>query len=327
MAKVLVVGGAGYVGSQVAKLLHKGGHEVTVLDDLSTGFRSLARYGNFVEGDMQDSALLLSLLKKFQPEAVMHFAAKALVGESVADPAAYYEANVKGTLNLLSALRTLPTLPVFIFSSTCSVYGVTDQPLTELNSIAPMNPYARTKRMIEEVLADYDAAYGLRSVCLRYFNASGADPEGEVGELHEPESHLIPRLLLHVLDPATNPIQIFGEDYPTDDGTCVRDYVHVEDLARAHITAMKRLLAGASSDIINLGTTRGYSVREVVKMVETVTGTRLKISVAARRPGDPPRLVAGSKKARNLLEWVPAHDLESIVRTAWAFTRAQRGPK
>jgi UDP-glucose-4-epimerase GalE len=277
-----------------------------------------------VEGDLRDGALMGSLLSEFQPDAVMHFAARALVGESVADPAMYYEANVAGTLDLLRSIRGMPRLPVFIFSSTCSVYGVTDEPLSELNPIAPMNPYARSKRMIEEVLKDFEAAYGLRSVILRYFNASGADPEGEIGELHEPETHLIPRLLLHVLNPAAYPVQIFGEDYETEDGTCVRDYVHVEDLARAHITAMERLLSGSPTDIINLGTTKGSSVREVISVVEKVTGTKLKISVGPRRAGDPPRLVAGSKKARNLLAWTPAHDLESIVKTAWAFTRARR---
>jgi len=323
MAKVLVVGGAGFVGSQTAKSLVRAGHEVAVLDNLSTGYRSLARFGKFVEGDLRDGALVSPLLSEFKPDAVMHFAARALVGESVADPAAYFEANVSGTLDLLRFIRQMPRLPVFIFSSTCSVYGVTDEPLSELNPIAPMNPYARSKRMIEEVLKDFEAAYALRSVILRYFNASGADPEGEIGELHEPETHLIPRLLLHVLNPAAYPVQIFGEDYETEDGTCVRDYVHVEDLARAHITAMERLLSGSPTDIINLGTTKGSSVREVIRMVEKVTGSKLKISVGPRRAGDPPRLVAGSKKARNLLGWTPAHDLESIVKTAWAFTRSR----
>lgn len=325
MARVLVVGGAGYVGSQTAKQLVRDGHEVTIFDNLSTGFRELARYGNFYEGDIQDGAALDSVLAETRPEAVMHFAAKALVGESVTDPATYYESNVTGTLNLLSVIRTLPSLPVFVFSSTCSVYGATENPLTELDPIAPMNPYARSKRMIEEVLADYSNAYDLRSVCLRYFNASGCDPEGELGELHDPESHLIPRLLLHVLNPSSYPVQIYGEDYPTEDGTCVRDYVHVADLASAHITAMNRLLNGSPSDIFNLGTTRGSSVREVIRMVEKVTGKKLKVAVGPRRPGDPPRLVAGSKKARNILNWNPAHDLESVVRTAWAWTREKRG--
>jgi UDP-glucose-4-epimerase GalE len=324
MAKVLVVGGAGFVGSQVAKSLVRAKHEVVVFDNFSTGFRELARYGRLVEGDIRDPDALRALLGQFQPEAVMHFAAKALVGESVSDPSLYYDTNVRGTWQLLEALRRLPSPPVFIFSSTCSVYGATDSPLSEIDPIAPMNPYARSKRMVEEMLSDYDQAYGLRSVSLRYFNAAGCDPDGEIGELHEPESHLIPRLLMHAIDPKAHPVTIFGDDYPTDDGTCVRDYIHVEDLARAHISAMEKLLAGARTDLFNLGTTKGSSVREVIRVVEKVTGKKLDVPIGPRRPGDPPLLVAGSKKARNILNWVPSHDLESIVRTAWAWAKEKR---
>lgn len=324
MAKVLVVGGAGFVGSQTAKSLVRGKHEVVIFDDLSTGFRELAKYGRLVEGDIRDPAALKKLFEGYQPDAVMHFAAKALVGESVSDPSLYYDSNVRGTWQLLEAMRALPKLPVFIFSSTCSLYGAADSPLSEIDPVAPMNPYARSKRMVEEMLGDYDQAYGLRFVSLRYFNAAGCDPEGEVGELHDPESHLIPRLLLHAMDPKAHPVTIFGDDYPTDDGTCVRDYIHVEDLARAHISAMEKLLGGARSDFFNLGTTKGSSVREVIRMVEKVTGKKLDIPIGPRRPGDPPLLVAGSKKARNILSWVPSHDLESIVRTAWAWAKEKR---
>jgi UDP-glucose-4-epimerase GalE len=327
MAKVLVVGGAGYVGSQTAKSLRKAGHEVVVLDNLSTGFRELAVFGRLVEGDIRDRPFVSGLLEKEKPDAVMHFAAKALVGESVADPLAYYDCNVKGSVELLAALQAQRKKPVLVFSSTCSLYGAADRPLREEDPIAPLNPYARSKRMVEEILADADAAYGLRYVCLRYFNAAGCDPEGEVGELHEPESHLIPRLLLHALDPEGYPVKIFGGDYPTADGTCVRDYVHVEDLAAAHISAMDHLRNGGASDIFNLGTTQGSSVREVVRMVEKVTGAKLDIPVGPRRAGDPPLLVAGSRKAAELLQWAPAHDLESIVRTAWAWAKKRRAAR
>lgn len=324
MAKVLVVGGAGYVGSHVAKTLARAGHQVTILDNLSTGFRELARYGSFVEGDILDRAFLERTLGSVQPDAVIHLAAKSLVGESVENPGLYYSVNVQGTVNLLEAMRALPALPVFVFSSTCALYGFKEEPVSELDAVSPMNPYARTKRVIEEMLSDYGHACGLRAVSLRYFNAAGADGEGELGELHEPETHLIPKLLLHVLDPGAHPVQIFGDDYNTPDGTCVRDYVHVEDLARAHLAAMEGLLRGGASDVFNLGSTHGASVREVIRTVEQVTGKKLHVPVGPRRAGDPPRLVAGSKKARNLLGFVPQHNLESIVRSAWNWTKEKR---
>ncbi len=250
-AKVLVIGGAGYVGSQTAKELVRAGHQVLNFDNLSTGFRSLVKYGGLVEGDIRNEAQVRSVLESFQPDAVFHFAALALVGESVAKPNLYYDNNVTGTLKVLAAMRSLPQVPAFIFSSTCSVYGVTDQPISEIDPIAPMNPYAKSKRMVEEILADEDVAAGLRYTCLRYFNAAGCDPEGELGELHDPETHLLPRLLLHVAQPEKYPFTLYGEDYPTDDGTCIRDYIHVQDLARAHISAINRLLKGGSSDIFN----------------------------------------------------------------------------
>jgi UDP-glucose-4-epimerase GalE len=324
MAKVLVVGGAGYIGSHAAKSLVKAGHTVTVIDNFSTGHRSLARYGALAEGDILDPAFLKETLSSAQPDAVFHFAAKSLVGESVEAPAAYYAANVAGTLNLLEAMRALPSLPAFVFSSTCALYGATDDPVSELAAVAPVSPYARTKRMIEEMLGDYGHAYGLRWVSLRYFNAAGADSDGELGELHEPETHLIPRLLLNALDERQHPVRIFGDDYGTPDGTCIRDYVHVQDIADAHIRAMEYLLRGGGCDVFNLGTTHGASVREVIRAVERVTGKKLDVPVGPRRAGDPPRLVAGSKKARNILSFVPRHDLESMVRSAWNFTKEKR---
>lgn len=324
MAKILVTGGAGYVGSQAVKKLFKAGHQVVVFDNLSTGFRSLVKFSPLIEGDLRDKESIFSAVQKVKPEVVMHFAAKAQVGESVENPGLYYENNVYGSLNLLQSIKDHCPQAKFIFSSTCSLYGVTDEPISEIQPLAPTNPYARSKAMIEEVLADFSTAHDLRYIALRYFNAAGCDPEGEVGELHEPESHLIPRLLLHCLNPAAYPIKIFGNDYPTDDGTCVRDYIHVEDLAEAHRLAMEHLLKGGASDCFNLGTTRGSSVLEVMRVVEKVTGRKLKTTIGPRRPGDPPKLVAGSKKASGILGWRPVHDLESIVRTAWSWTEKNR---
>lgn len=323
MARVLVVGGAGYIGSHVAKALVRSGHEVMSFDNLSTGHRELVKYGAFTLGSILFRDEVTAVLERFQPDAVMHFAARALVGESVQNPALYYETNVMGSFELIDGVRRVVPSAPFIFSSTCSLYGKTDAPLTEIDPVAPMNPYARTKRMVEEMLEDYGRTHGLKYAVLRYFNAAGADSEGELGEWHEPETHLIPRLLSHVLDPVNNPVSIHGKDYPTEDGTCVRDYVHVEDLADAHIRAMEYLFRGGTSDVFNLGTAKGSSVLEVIRMVEKVTGKRLDIAAGPRRDGDPPRLVAGSKKATGVLGWRPRHDLESIVRTAWRW--AERG--
>ncbi|MGZ3695921.1 MAG: UDP-glucose 4-epimerase GalE [Bdellovibrionota bacterium] len=324
MAKVMVIGGAGYVGSQAAKSLVKNGHEVLVFDNLSTGFRSLARFGEFVEGDMLKRPQVEACLQRFQPDAIMHFAARSLVGDSMTNPAIYYESNVRGAFEVLEAMRAQKKVPVFIFSSTCSVYGATEKPITEEQALGPINPYARTKRMIEEMLGDYAQAYAVKFCSLRYFNAAGCDPEGEVGELHDPETHLIPRLLLHTLNPAAYPTQIFGDDYPTPDGTCVRDYIHVEDLADAHIGAMNYLLKGGVNEIVNLGTTTGSSVKQVIAMAEKVTGQKLNLKVVPRRAGDPPFLVAGSSKAQKLFGWKPRHGLESIMRSAWRWTQEKR---
>ena len=322
MAKILVVGGAGYVGSHITKALKN--HQVTILDNLSTGFAKLACYGKLIEGDICDRATVNRVLQAVRPDAVFHFAAKTLVGESVTDPAKYFENNIKGSFELIDGVRNITPQAKFIFSSTCSLYGVTDEPLKESDPLAPANPYARTKRMIEEMLEDYFRAYDLDYVALRYFNAAGADSEGKLGELHDPETHLIPRLLLHVKNPQKTPVQIYGEDYPTLDGTPIRDYIHVEDLAAAHVAAMEYLFSDGEEKIFNLGTGRGYSVLEVLKTVEAVTGKKLDLPIAPRRAGDPPRLVSGSEKARKLLHWEPRRDLKEIVETAWSFTLKNR---
>jgi UDP-glucose-4-epimerase GalE len=324
MARVLVVGGAGFIGSHAAKALSQAGHAVSILDNFSTGFAELARFGEVIEGDLLDAAFLRAAVARARPDAVFHLAAKSLAGESMDEPAAYYSANVVGTLNLLQAMRELPQLPVLVFASTCAVYGISEEPLSELAALAPITPFARSKRMAEDILGDYGRAYGLRWASLRYFNVAGAAADGSLGERHDPEIHLIPRLLRNALDERHHPVKIFGDAHGTPDGTCIRDFVHVEDLAEAHVRAMDHLLRGGASDFFNLGTTHGSSVREVVRMVERVTGKKLHVPVGPARVGDPPRLVAGSKKARNLLGFVPRHDLESIVRSAWNFTKENR---
>lgn len=322
--RVLLTGGAGYIGSHTAKLFSAKGYDLLCVDNYSTGFESLAKYGKHLRGDLLDLPFLERTVKDFRPEGVVHFAAKALVGESVERPLDYYQTNVGGTQNLLRALDQLPQLPVFVFSSTCSVYGITDQSLSEDFPTAPMNPYAKTKFFMEEMLRDYCHSRKGSAVSLRYFNASGADSGGELGELHDPETHLIPKLLLNLIDPVKYPVTIFGTDYPTTDGTCVRDYIHVEDLAHAHLSALKFAQGRKGVEIFNLGTGQGHSVKEVIAKVEEVTGKKVKVSMGQRREGDPPRLVARAEKAEKLLSWKPIHNLDSIVRTAWEFTRKRR---
>lgn len=322
--KVLVVGGAGYVGSHAAKALSKAGHQVTIFDDLSTGHRELAKYGKLVEGSILDGDAVAKVLQETKPDCVMHFAAKALVGESMQDPALYYRVNVLGSVNLFEGVRQIVPKAAVVFSSTCTLYGVASGRLSEELPLAPVNPYGVTKKLIEDLLRDYGHAYGLRSICLRYFNAAGADSAGELGELHDPETHLIPRLLLAARGGFSEEVKIFGDDYPTKDGTCVRDYIHVEDLADAHMRAMDHLLRGGKSDVFNLGTTHGASVLEVLRMVEKVTKKKLDIKTAPRRAGDPPELVANSNKAKKELGWVAKHDLESVVTTAWNFLKGRK---
>lgn len=325
MAKVLVVGGAGYIGSQTAKHLQQHQHEIFVFDNFSTGFRDLVKFGELIEGDICEPDSINSAVAKVQPDVVMHFAANALVGESVANPAKYYRNNVVGTLNLLNAICEHRSRAAIIFSSTCAVYGEPQGPLHEEHPLAPVNPYGESKRVMEEAFRYYGEAYGMRTICLRYFNAAGADREGQIGELHDPETHLIPRLLLKLAGklPSKDQLMIWGDDYDTPDGTCIRDYVHVEDIAKAHRLAMEKLLNGGSSAIYNLGTGRGYSVREIIAEVEKITGGSLDLPIGPRRPGDPAKLVASYERAKSDLGWEPEIDLKTIVETAWAWTQSQ----
>ncbi len=321
MANFLVVGGAGYIGSHVVKALGKKGYDVVVLDNLSEGHRNSVSNCEFIQGDLGDTPLLKDLFSSKNIDCVMHFAAFCYVGESVVDPRKYYRNNVVNALNLLEAMVE-HNAPPFIFSSSCATYGVPLTPsIDETHSQHPVNPYGRTKYMIEQVLHDFGIAYGLRSISLRYFNASGADESGNIGEYHRPETHLIP-LLLQVALGQREDIEIFGTDWDTPDGTCIRDYVHVTDLANAHVLAAERLLDGAPSAAYNLGCEAGYSVKELVEIARKVTGHSIPVREVGRRAGDPERLVASSEKIRKELGWSPRYDdPEKIVATAWEWHR------
>ena len=318
---ILVTGGAGYIGSHAARALRRSGYEVVVYDNLSTGFRRLAQGFELVEGDIADDAKLRPVLARV--DAVMHFAAHAYVGESVADPRKYFRNNVLAALSLLNCALDAG-IRRFVFSSTCAVYGLPEQiPITEPEKREPVNPYGATKLCFENALEAYDRAYGLRSVRLRYFNAAGADESGETGELHDPETHLIP-LALAAATGKGRELQIFGSDYPTPDGTCVRDYIHVNDLADAHVRALQYLErsageTGAESPAINLGTGRGNSVLEVIQAAENATGRPVRRTMGPRRPGDPPVLVADPSKAQKMLGWTAQRTLADIVSSAWAW--------
>ncbi|MHB9021681.1 MAG: UDP-glucose 4-epimerase GalE [Halothiobacillus sp.] len=319
MLKILVVGGAGYIGSHMVKFLARAGHHVVVLDNLSTGHADAVKYGALVVGDMADTALLDTLFQAHQFDAVMHFAAFSLVGESVSDPAKYYRNNVSNTLNLLDAMVRYRVLH-FIFSSTAAIFGEphTDR-IDETHPQNPINPYGRSKLMAEQLLEDYDQAYGLKSVCLRYFNAAGADPEGELGERHEPETHLIP-LVLQVAAGRRAAISVFGTDYPTPDGSCLRDYVHVQDLCAAHLLALEWLRKHHQSHRFNLGNGDGFSVLDVIETAQAVTGRLIAIECTARRPGDPARLIADAASARLNLGWIPEfRELNRIIEDAWRW--------
>jgi UDP-glucose 4-epimerase len=317
--KILVVGGAGYIGSHMVKALTKAGHDVVTLDNLCTGHRDSVRYGRLFEADLRDCAVLDGLLATEGFDGVMHFASFIQVGESVTDPAKYYRNNVANTQNLLDSI-VRHGMKHFIFSSTAAIFGKPEYiPIDEEHPKRPLNPYGRTKLMVEEMLADYDRAYGLKSVSLRYFNAAGADPHGELGERHEPETHLIPLLLQAACSPR-GAITLFGTDYDTPDGTCIRDYIHVSDLCDAHLLALESLLAGQGSAAYNLGNGNGYSVREVIEAAREVTQQPIRIIESVRRPGDPDRLVANSRLARERLGWKPRFaDLEQIIAHAWAW--------
>ena len=317
--KVLVAGGAGYVGSHTCKALAAAGFLPVVYDSLSTGHRGFVRWGPLIEGDLLDRETLARAFAGHRPAAVLHFAACTDVGESVEDPARYYRNNVVGALNLMDAAHAQGVVPI-VFSSTCAVYGAPPAvPVREDAPLVPVNPYGHTKLAVERALCDYDAAYGLRSVRLRYFNACGADPDGEIGESHDPETHLVPRAILAAMGRLAE-LAVFGDDHPTPDGTPVRDYVHVCDLADAHVAAVRRLLDGGASLSVNLGTGRGLSVREIVSAVTRVTGLEVPCRLAPRRPGDPAVLVADGARARRLLGFsAPRSDVETIVRTAHAW--------
>ena len=316
---ILVTGGAGYVGSHACKALAKAGHRPVVYDNLSRGHREAVRWGPLVEGDLHDCGRLTAALREHRIDAVLHFAAFAYVGESVTDPERYYRNNVGGTLSLLAAMREA-AVDRLVFSSTCAVYGVPESvPIRETTPKAPLNPYGETKLAIERALHWFGEGYGLRWMALRYFNAAGADPDGEIGEDHDPETHLIPLVLRAALGTG-KPVGIFGTDYPTPDGTAIRDYIHVTDLADAHLRALDRLGSGDRGGALNLGTGGGCSVREVIAAVERVAGREVPSQEAARRPGDPPELVADPSLARTRLGWRPAHsDLDTIIRTALAW--------
>lgn len=322
--RVLVVGGAGYIGSHMVLTLLESGHEVVVLDDLSSGHEEAVLGGEFVAGSLEDSELLDALLADRKPDAVMHFASYIQVGESVEQPAKYYRNNFTNTLNLLDAMVRQRVLR-FIFSSTAAIFSESDAPIAEDHAKEPINPYGRSKLMVEQALEDYDRAYGVRSCCLRYFNAAGADPLGRIGEGHEPESHLIP-LVLQVASGRREAVRVFGRDYPTPDGTCIRDYIHVLDLCSAHLLALEELVRGGNSAVYNLGNGDGYSVQQVIDEVQSVTGSTLPVIDAERRPGDRARLVADSSRARARLGWRPRYaDLRDIVRHAWQWEQKLAG--
>lgn len=316
---ILVVGGAGYIGSHMVWLLGQRGARVTVLDNLSTGHRDAVLCGRLVEGDMADADLLGSLFGQHRFDAVMHFASCIQVGESVVDPAKYYLNNVSNTLALLGAMRE-HGVRQFVFSSTAAVFGEPlCSPIDEQHPRTPINPYGRTKWMIEQALDDYGHAYGLRSVSLRYFNAAGAHPDGLLGERHEPETHLVP-LVLQAAAGRRPDVTVFGRDYDTPDGTCIRDYVHVMDLAEAHWQALHYLSAGGATRAFNLGNGDGYSVQQVVDAVRAVTGRPVALQEGPRRVGDPARLVANAALAREVLGWRPQYtSLQAIVRDAWRW--------
>lgn len=318
---ILVTGGAGYIGSHAVRLLQSAGHEVWVYDNLSYGHREAVPAGKLIEGNVGDRERVTSALKQHSIDAVMHFAAFALVGESVAEPNKYYQNNVIETLNLLEAMRDAD-VNRFVFSSTTATYGVPETiPITEQERQEPINPYGFSKLVIEKALADYAHAYGWGYAALRYFNAAGASPDGEIGEDHKPESHLIPIILQVALGQREN-ISIFGEDYPTPDGTCIRDYIHVHDLGSAHIKALELLKDGEGLQL-NLGTGRGNSVREVIDACREVTGHEIPTIVGERRPGDPPELVANSDKAQKTLDWKPKYmDIRETVETAWNWHKS-----
>lgn len=323
MKNILVTGGAGYIGSHACKALAQAGYNPVTFDNLVYGHAWAAKWGPLEEGDISDRPALDRVIQTYRPEAVMHFAAYTYVGESVENPAKYYRNNVAGSLSLLEAARD-HGIKRFIFSSTCATYGVPQEiPIRENHVQAPINPYGASKLMIERMLQDFDVGYGMKSVILRYFNASGADPDGETGEDHDPETHLIP-LVLDAAIGKRPAITIFGEDYDTPDGTCIRDYIHVTDLANAHVLALKRLEDGNDSAFYNLGNGAGYSVKEVIDTARRITGRPIPVQVGGRRAGDPARLIGDAEKATRELGWhQEMPQLEKIIETAWNWAKSR----
>lgn len=323
MASVLVTGGAGYIGSHMVLMLAEAGHRVVTLDNLSAGHRHHVLAGEFVSGDLGNRDCLQSLLVKDRFDAVMHFGGSALVGESMGNPGLYYRNNVVNGIQLLESLASAGVKRL-IFSSSCSIFGEhRTGSISESDPKEPINPYGRSKLVMEQVLADYDRAYGLKSVSLRYFNAAGADPLARIGEKHDPETHLIPLVLQTALGRRAA-ITIQGTDYPTPDGTCLRDYVHVVDLCSAHKLALDRLLSGGPSAAYNLGSAQGFSVRQVIRTAEEVTGRKITVLEGPRRPGDPGRLISDSSLARRELNWTPLYpELRTMIEHAWAWEMKQ----
>ena len=319
MNSILVTGGAGYIGSHTCKALAQAGYEPVVYDNLVYGHESAVKWGPLEKGDTGDIDRVIAVIQKYRPIAVIHFAAYAYVGESVEDPGKYYRNNVMGTLGLLEAMR-LCDISRFVFSSTCATYGMPEtELLAESHPQRPINPYGHSKLMVEQILRDFDQAFGMKSLSLRYFNAAGADPDGDTGEDHDPETHLIP-LVLDAAAGKRPKITIFGDDYDTPDGTCIRDYIHVADLADAHLLALDALNRGYETNAINLGVGKGYSVKEVIDTARQITGKEIDCEIGARRPGDPSRLVSAAGLASSVLDWQPRYpDLESIVETAWRW--------
>jgi UDP-arabinose 4-epimerase len=324
MARVLVTGGAGYIGSHTCKALARAGHEPVVYDSLEHGFRDFVRWGPLEQGDMLDGERLAAVIRAHRPEAVLHFAAYIAAGESVENPGKYYRNNVGGSLSLLQAMRD-EGIGRLVFSSTAAVYGnPLSTPIAEDHRLLPINPYAHSKLFVEQLLHDFGTAHGLKSVVLRYFNAAGADPDGELGECHEPETHLIP-LALKAAFGTAKPLTVFGSDYDTPDGTPIRDYIHVADLAEAHVAALRHLLAGGASATANLGVGSGYSVRDVLTATERVLGRPVPLVEGPRRPGDPTVLVADPGHAMRLLSWKPnLAALDAIIETAARWERSDR---
>jgi len=320
--KILVTGGAGYIGSHACKAIAKAGLLPVVYDNLSRGFEWAVQWGPLEHGDILDQQRLETAIRRHQPASVMHFAAIAYVAESIADPAAYYRNNVVGSLNLLDAMRACGVDRI-VFSSSCTTYGAaSSEPIAEDAPQAPINPYGATKLAIEQALKDYGRGYGLRAVALRYFNAAGADPSGDIGEAHEPETHLVPLVLEAAAGGA--PLTLFGDDYETPDGTCVRDYIHVTDLADAHVRSLQALNRTKGFQAFNLGTGRGLSNMEIIAAARRRTGRDIPITIGPRRAGDPPRLTADPLKAKTELGWIPRlSSVDDIIDTAWRW-RNQR---